>query len=70
MWHEYSEWKRVYCIFPKQLKSSSEKARGWLYKQTLTVDDCGQYMEFTDYVTEKDYFKIKLAGMHEARSHP
>ena len=67
MYHVYSDWKRVYCIFPKQLKNSVETQRGWLYKQTLEVNDCGQHLKFVDYITEKDYFKIKLTGKHEAR---
>ena len=76
MYHEYSEFKRVYCIFPKTLSDEyghmhlGKKQRGTLYKQTLEVDDCGQHMTFHTYVTEKTYFKIKLRGQHKARSHP
>lgn len=68
MWHVYSEWKRVYCLFPKELQYSSKTARGTLYKRTMEVDDCGQHMIFNDYITEKTYFKLKLAGEHKAKS--
>jgi len=73
MWHEYSEWKKVYCIFPKMLTDEhgvmhlSKKQRGTLYRQTLEVDDCGQHMTFQTYVTEKTYFKLTLKGKHKAR---
>lgn len=70
MWHEYSEWKRVYCWFPRTLMNTNEKQRGVLYRRVLEVDDCGQHMRFVDYIDEKTYFKIKLKGQHEARSHP
>jgi hypothetical protein len=64
MYHVYSEWKRVYCLFPK-VTMHGEKLRGVLYRRILEVDDCGQHMTFTDYITEKEYFKLKLAGNHK-----
>jgi len=68
MYHEYSEWNRVYCLFSKMLADGhGERARGTLYKRTLEVDDCGQHMAFHDYITEKAYFKLKLAGKHKAK---
>lgn len=68
VYHTYSSWKRVYCLFPKMLADGrGEYARGTLYRRTLEVDDCAQSMIFKDYITEKSYFKLKLAGEHKAK---
>lgn len=68
MYHEYSEWRRVYCIFSKKLYNSSEKRRGVLYKRTLDASDYGKHLIFHDYITEKQYFKRKLNGTHITKS--
>ncbi len=60
---EWTEWKKTFCIFPKETRHGKKKEWGWLYTCTHSVRDCGRYIQWRHYVTGKDLFKLKLKGL-------
>lgn len=57
-----SRWYMWFSIFGKTDRYG-KRIRGLIYCKHTQVYDCGHTMNFYEYVTKKDMFKLKLKGI-------
>lgn len=58
---ESTRWYKWFSIFGRT-GMRGKKIKGFIYVKHTQVWDCGQTLNFYEYATKKDLFKMKLQG--------